>query len=526
MFAGDTNVVSTAYDQRRMFCSIEGTVTLDVTSQCVLAFVRELSIRWIAWLTDSCLYIQNNSASLNGVWSTDMSHRLLGRLLTFAIVGSSFCVPSVSEAGPLLDWLFQRRAARREALSPVDSCGCGAAYCEQTVVNYVPQTAYRTVWQPVPVTTYKRTTRCNPATGLPITCVQPCTNYTYQARRVPYTSYRPVYSKVPVTVPTRNLSYMPAVGTSGCNSCSTGLAASQYSSVPNYGSPGYSVPSANDYSGYSRDVPGATPWRSIEPTPESRDYLDSERGYDDPADRRPSLGEEPIIQQNSYSRALQRIPSTSRQSISRYDRDSYYGGPTQADRYRDTQRNRRIDRDVQLRRNSDSLSDSLSDRSAQNRRYNFRSDDDSTTSRYARIDREPVQSGSDAEGNSILKQPSNDGRSRPDSNIRPIPNLAPRRSAPQPEIPPLLNSVRDREASVIRPIATRWASNKIYWNEVARVERDRQGENAVRQASAHEPVESRQKTVIRTNDNRWEPVQSNQRNRARRWSDAGWSSAK
>ncbi len=118
----------------------------------------------------------------------------------------------------LTDWMFRRRqptpvvvnyaAAPAYPVAPVapapvapaapaGGC-CGPGQCEETVVRYVPEMAYRTVWQPVPVTTYRRTVSYNPATGLPITCTQPCTTYTYQARRVPYTSFRPVYTTVPV----------------------------------------------------------------------------------------------------------------------------------------------------------------------------------------------------------------------------------------------------------------------------------------------------------------------------------------
>ena len=76
--------------------------------------------------------------------------------------------------------------------------GCQSGWCQQTVLRYVPQIAYRTAYQPVPVTTYKTSTTINPTNGLPRTCTRPCTSYSYQARRVPYTTYRPVYTTVPV----------------------------------------------------------------------------------------------------------------------------------------------------------------------------------------------------------------------------------------------------------------------------------------------------------------------------------------
>lgn len=89
--------------------------------------------------------------------------------------------------------------ATTAGFAPQGSCGPG--WCQQTVVRYVPQVAYRTVSEPVPVTTYKTSTTTNPSTGLPMTCTRPCTTYSYQARRVPYTTYQPVYTTVPVGDP-------------------------------------------------------------------------------------------------------------------------------------------------------------------------------------------------------------------------------------------------------------------------------------------------------------------------------------
>ena len=472
-----------------------------------------------------------------------MSHRLLGRLsyvLAASVFTGCLAVPVESEAGPLLDWLFRRREARRLALSPTGYCGNGA-YCEQTVVNYVPQTSYRTVWQPVPVTTYRRTTHCNPTTGLPITCTRPCTTYTYQARRVPYTSYRPVYSTVPVSG--RTVNYLPASGAStGCSSCSTG--ATGYSSIPNYGSPGYSVPrsSAPRYGeNYSSNPSGATDWERVEPRGRYDDY--DRGGYDssdssDPANDRPTLAPEPRGKAPemegrgaSYSRSLQRIPSTSRQTVNRYESDPYYQGrPSnrdedsryerskyEQDRYEREQSDRsRYDRSRSL--------DTYTDRSS-NRRQNFRSDD--TTSRYARIDRDvPLRTPNREYGDSILRRQRDERtgvESRP-NDLQPIPNEAPSRAAPRKELPPLLNTARDREASIIRPIATRWASNKIYWSEVARVERQRgrTGDSAVRHASAEEAVPA--STRARSAGGEWSDNSSSNRRESSQAKDSGWIS--
>ena len=218
--------------------------------------------------------------------------------------------------------------------SPTTSAGCGgncgAAQCEQTVLRYVPQVAYRTVWQPVPVTTYRRTVSNNPATGLPITCTQPCTTYTYQARRVPYTTFRPVYATEPVSAPAAvpttvtpgtvvPTTVAPSPGC-GCNSASTGwstavsaqpyYAAPAPTTQPSYAAPGYSAPgySAPTNPAPTYSVPGysppaatgsnaaaeATPWEPVQSTPgtSSGGYEPGSNfgsGTSDPASERPRI---------------------------------------------------------------------------------------------------------------------------------------------------------------------------------------------------------------------------------------------
>ena len=95
--------------------------------------------------------------------------------------------------------------------------------CTRTVVNYVPQTAYRTAWKPVPVTSYKPVTNTDPCTGCTVTCMRPCTTYTYQCQRVPYTTYRPVYRQETYKVPVTTITNDCATGTcnTGCATCPT-----------------------------------------------------------------------------------------------------------------------------------------------------------------------------------------------------------------------------------------------------------------------------------------------------------------
>jgi len=69
--------------------------------------------------------------------------------------------------------------------------GCGQPACGQ-VVNYMPQTCYRTVYVNAPVVSYQPVTSCDPCTGCPTTVMRPVTSFATQARLVPYTTYRPV----------------------------------------------------------------------------------------------------------------------------------------------------------------------------------------------------------------------------------------------------------------------------------------------------------------------------------------------
>ncbi|MCO6456197.1 MAG: hypothetical protein J5I93_12930, partial [Pirellulaceae bacterium] len=72
------------------------------------------------------------------------------------------------------------------------------AVLQQVVVNYAPQTVYRTQWTQVPLTLYRPLTTTDPVTGCTVTCIRPCTTYQLQARRVPHTTLRPVYSTIAV----------------------------------------------------------------------------------------------------------------------------------------------------------------------------------------------------------------------------------------------------------------------------------------------------------------------------------------
>ena len=135
--------------------------------------------------------------------------------------------------------------------------GCQKGWCQQTVLRYQPQIAYRTDYQPVPVTTYKTSTTINPANGLPRTCTRPCTSYTWQARRVPYTTYRPIYTTVPVA---DDCGCNPNGGNAG------GFGATNfntYGANPNLTNPNLSNPNAANV---PPQLPPSSGWQPVAPS--------------------------------------------------------------------------------------------------------------------------------------------------------------------------------------------------------------------------------------------------------------------
>ena len=188
-----------------------------------------------------------------------------------------------AQAGPLLDWLFPGRTANYRttyypfAVTPAPQCGdacnpCQPQVCQRPVVQYMPQTFYRTTWARVPVTTYRPVVSADPCTGCRTTVMRPCTSYTWQARRVPYTTYRPVYRSVTAQRPVCSF---PGVGTttfrpvvsSGCSSCN---------SVP-YSPAVVSSPAASATPMIVPATPSSTPTPVVPATPMA------------PADQVPSL---------------------------------------------------------------------------------------------------------------------------------------------------------------------------------------------------------------------------------------------
>ena len=127
--------------------------------------------------------------------------RVLGCCVTLLLFGG---FASNVEAGPLLDWLMGKNrvpANPQVAYMPATQCQNCTVTCQRQVVNYVPQTSYRTNWVQVPVTSYRPVATTDPVSGCKVTCMRPCTTYRWQAQRVPFTSYRPVVSTVNVQRP-------------------------------------------------------------------------------------------------------------------------------------------------------------------------------------------------------------------------------------------------------------------------------------------------------------------------------------
>ena len=170
-------------------------------------------------------------------------------LLIFSLLGASQMVwAAPSQAGPLLDWLFNRNRCYPQCQTYQPPAATCQTTCQQTcsrvVVNYVPYTAYRTSWERIPVTTYRRTQSTDPCTGCTVTCNRPCTTYTYRMKQVPYTTHRPVYRTETYRVPVTYTTQMAAPVASGCSTCASGFQPAQVPANNYYNpaaQPGYPV---------------------------------------------------------------------------------------------------------------------------------------------------------------------------------------------------------------------------------------------------------------------------------------------
>ena len=211
-----------------------------------------------------------------------MYRRTTIRLASFALAFVG-CFQSVPAEAGLLDWLFpgRRPTTRQYYLLPNGTSGlyttnyAGWGPSTAPYAWYAPQTQYRTMWAQVPTTSYRPVG----TNGL-----QPCTSYSWQARRMPVIAYQP--SVLP-TAPA-----LPTAPTSGCSSCSGSstafyggtnwqpAATSAWATTPatgtTYGyansaqfSPttaGYAPVSPTYATNYgAADAPSATPWTPVAP---------------------------------------------------------------------------------------------------------------------------------------------------------------------------------------------------------------------------------------------------------------------
>lgn len=138
---------------------------------------------------------------------------MIGRTLRVALVAATML--TIPAASARACHLFDRCCGRATTYYAPYVASYAPTCCAQPqVVNYVPQTCYRTVYVNAPVVAYRPTTACD-ACGRATTVMRPVTTYVTQARMVPYTTYRavvapaqPCCGAAPVTS-----TYAPAVST-------------------------------------------------------------------------------------------------------------------------------------------------------------------------------------------------------------------------------------------------------------------------------------------------------------------------
>lgn len=175
-------------------------------------------------------------------------HKRRGAVITCGIAAMLLAAPAQSSA--CCGWLFGGWGARTTYRTPYFAQTYAPAYsapactsCAPQTVRYVPQTSYRTVYRPVPVTSYAAVTYSDPCTACPVTYYRPVTSWAYQAAYVPYTTYRLVYSNpcIPSVSIDPCSSYGPGVGTtfgtSGACCPPSANGASGTVTVPPSGSP-------------------------------------------------------------------------------------------------------------------------------------------------------------------------------------------------------------------------------------------------------------------------------------------------
>ena len=160
---------------------------------------------------------------------------MMGHKLTASLVALG-CLTAVATPAKACKLFGCGRPATTTFYTPyVASYAPVAPACPtQQVVNYMPQTAYRTVMVNRPVVSYMPTQACD-ACGRSTTVMRPVTSYVAQQQLVPYTTYRPVVTSVAqpccATVPT-TVSYAPAPAAPACCGATPTPTLSSYSPAP------------------------------------------------------------------------------------------------------------------------------------------------------------------------------------------------------------------------------------------------------------------------------------------------------
>jgi hypothetical protein len=119
---------------------------------------------------------------------------MFGRTLPAALVATASLVAPCASARAC--HLFDRCCGRGVTAYYAPVATVAPACCPQPqVVNYMPQTCYRTVYVNTPVVAYQPMTACDPC-GRATTVMRPVTTFVARPQLVPYTTYRPVAMSV------------------------------------------------------------------------------------------------------------------------------------------------------------------------------------------------------------------------------------------------------------------------------------------------------------------------------------------
>ncbi len=196
-----------------------------------------------------------------------MSHRMTRGLVAGALIASQTLYPSVSQAGPILDWLFGRRcttamycptttAYAPVVQSPCSPCAAAGATAyspvvaaQPTVAAYAPTAAYQTVQAQVPVTYYRPTTAYSPT----VPAMAGCTAVQVQTQRRPVWDILGLFTpRQPVSPHPINVQYPTTVGYPAVAAPATVLPApANAMTVPSYAAPSYAAPANGSCAGCS-----------------------------------------------------------------------------------------------------------------------------------------------------------------------------------------------------------------------------------------------------------------------------------